>query len=1183
MRRGRTVWVDDGRPGSAETELDPASGRRVVLPRPGQGPSDVEDRYLQLREENLLLKKSSNDQEEKIKQMATKLTRITADLKRRQDGEAPRSGKARDKDTEDMIGELQRELEEQKKRNAKLSGKVKFYKQTGSVPGAKQPLKPRSQQPYDYVQSRIDTGVQKKLVPLTPRAAKAHPPPVSASRSGKKSSSSSSSSKRSGTPTRQSRSSASSVRPGQTSELENRMLQEMFQTMARMNQNPQLRLSMDDQQKMQNVVFLLHDKLLQADREIRRMQTEAPENMAPSDEDKLAALALERDAHELALRAGKAEEDRQAARSIADDTKRKYEELLKKYEDANETIKELRQECQHLKAAEAMLKASEDIAKENAEIEEDLRREIRALDERNQMLLKRLMTAGTDKEKQYEATIQQLEETRQEQDENLRKHQEEAEALRQKMEQLSAEHEQLSAEKIKIQSQYYNLQHDHEVLSAKMKAFYGATGYDFEELDEALAMLRARKAAQEAGDLEPTITDEEAMQRAKLTRQLEEMAFEKVELANEVERLQRMLMLQEGINTDYKKQLEEQRKLIEQVRAEYTDIMNRDARVLDVRTEKIKKLEGQLRDVVYGQLKTKTLEDTGEAIDEDGLELAEDENVCQISIKDAQIRRDADFGDHHHTFVTLDFFEHATQITPACEGLAPDYDYTIDYVVKVDDWFLQYLWTKEITMELNLARGTEYSVIGRGTFSLRDLLERPVEYDNVIKIKSVTDELRVIARVHITAKMLRSISQHLKVFQERAALLSLLDDDSGKSKPKRKGIEYEPRETVVVKVIAASGLRSRDPERLPAPFVYYDFYEGPEYDTPIVAPTANPVWDDSYAFPVVPNAKFKSFVSTGKLELIVFDNDDPDSMFYLGKASVALDKLKRDGSVYGEYPLLDAEGLLAGHLTVFVLWQSTAPLPKKSEDDFVDPGVPVPAAQLAPSAADDESIRDGLEDDVLSPRRPGDRGTDRRPSADDGDDGSGELKPKKPTPRDLALAPVRSQGDGRRSESKVTVTVHEAFLDPEFIKQELYEADSVFVAFGGFSTPMYSETQPVGERVQINFARTVSLDPTVDATERRQLYEKVLRDSTKEFKFCFCGQETPPSGEEDADFFEVASAGLNLAKIAQSGVAEVDHQTIELRAHQTETYERNVRVGSMVVSVRGVQALRDIVEEQVSK
>ena len=47
--------------------------------------------------------------------------------------------------------------------------------------------------------------------------------------------------------------------------------------------------------------------------------------------------------------------------------------------------------------------------------------------------------------------------------------------------------------------------------------------------------------------------------------------------------------------------------------------------------------------------------------------------------------------DEPHLFATWEFFEHEVQATPVLKGPRPDFEFTSQYIVKVDDFFLHYL------------------------------------------------------------------------------------------------------------------------------------------------------------------------------------------------------------------------------------------------------------------------------------------------------------------------------------------------------------------------------------------------------------------------------------------------------------------------------------------------------------
>ncbi|XP_074696084.1 protein fantom isoform X5 [Strix aluco] len=114
---------------------------------------ELEDRFLRLRDENILLKQHANKQEEKIKRMATKLIRLVNDKKRSdQVGGGPkRLGQA--VELEEMIEHLQERVRELEKQNESLRSKLISTKQQLQIQGHR-PC------PYSYVQSRINTGLK---------------------------------------------------------------------------------------------------------------------------------------------------------------------------------------------------------------------------------------------------------------------------------------------------------------------------------------------------------------------------------------------------------------------------------------------------------------------------------------------------------------------------------------------------------------------------------------------------------------------------------------------------------------------------------------------------------------------------------------------------------------------------------------------------------------------------------------------------------------------------------------------------------------------------------------------------------------------------------------------------------------------------------------------------------------
>lgn len=115
---------------------------------------ELEDRFLRLHDENILLKQHARKQEDKIKRMATKLIRLVNDKKRyeRVGGGPKRLG--RDVEMEEMIEQLQEKVHELERQNEALKNRLISAKQQLQTQGYRQT-------PYNNVQSRINTGRRK--------------------------------------------------------------------------------------------------------------------------------------------------------------------------------------------------------------------------------------------------------------------------------------------------------------------------------------------------------------------------------------------------------------------------------------------------------------------------------------------------------------------------------------------------------------------------------------------------------------------------------------------------------------------------------------------------------------------------------------------------------------------------------------------------------------------------------------------------------------------------------------------------------------------------------------------------------------------------------------------------------------------------------------------------------------
>lgn len=139
----------------------------------------------------------------------------------------------------------------------------------------------------------------------------------------------------------------------------------------------------------------------------------------------------------------------------------------------------------------------------------------------------------------------------------------------------------------------------------------------------------------------------------------------------------------------------------------------------------------QLKDIAYG---TKahvfrpdiTEDDVADEFDET-VHLARGENLLEIHLGTARFSPEAmdSLGDKDpSTFCTYAFYDFELQSTAVVQGQQPVYDFTCQYLVKVDDLFLHYIQSSSITVETQLAEGLTFRTIAAGQIRLSQVLER---------------------------------------------------------------------------------------------------------------------------------------------------------------------------------------------------------------------------------------------------------------------------------------------------------------------------------------------------------------------------------------------------------------------------------------------------------------------------
>lgn len=662
---------------------------------------ELEDRYLRLHEENLLLKQHTHKQEDKIKRMATKLVRLVKDRKRM---EQTPSGivAGRDVEMEEMIEELQERVLQLEKQNEGLKQRLVTAKQQLQVQS-------RRPTPYGHIQSRINTGLRRLRDDFSAIPQDAN------------------------TPTRVSRSAEGDVgaRPPQgllpryghslldDARAEIRNLENVID-----NQRAQM-------EEMARMTEVCRDQLRRKEREYEESLLQLREQQASGQrstiKDNVELIKLQKQLAEKGNAFIVLEEKFLHLQESQRTLKASHDLVMAKVDEQTEQLKEERLKNLNLES-QLQLKVLE-----QRRIEE-LKEQVVDLEKERDLLKEncdKLVTSAFDvsqeqkwktKEQQLKLQIAQLEMA-------LKADLTDKNEILDKIKAERDVNGKLSQENSQLQLRYLEQKQQLEELQERMKFFTKESEVDAAELSEALMLIKVRKV-QKRGDLD-FLEKEHSEANVDLERSMKELQATHAETIEELEKTRNLLFMQHKINKDYQAEVEAVNCKLDDLKLESQMKLEKLAHLLDMRAAKIKKLEAQLRDIAYG---TKahvfrpevTEDDTADEFDET-INLERGENLLEIHFGNARFSPEAlaNLGDPDpSTFCTFAFYDFEIQSTPVVRGAHPAYNFTSQYLVRMNDLFLQYLHTSTVVVETQLAEGVDYRTLATGHLRLSQLLDR---------------------------------------------------------------------------------------------------------------------------------------------------------------------------------------------------------------------------------------------------------------------------------------------------------------------------------------------------------------------------------------------------------------------------------------------------------------------------
>uniref|UniRef100_A0A668A1U1 RPGRIP1 like n=1 Tax=Myripristis murdjan TaxID=586833 RepID=A0A668A1U1_9TELE len=856
---------------------------------------ELEDRFLRLYDETLLLKQHIHKQDDKIKKLGTKLMRLVKDRGRMEQlaaGGGSAFPRVRDLEREELVEELQEKVRALQGENEGLKQRLLVAKQ--------QVLQVQSRRttPYGHVQPRINSGM-KRLRDDTP-------------------------------PTGQLPRYGHSLLEDARAEIRNlhNVIESQQSQIEEMDQASEL---LRDQLRKKETEY--EERLL----EIRQQQTS---KLRSNVSNNVTMIKLQKEltdrANAITILEGRflqLQESHNTMKTSHDAAMVKVVELTGQLKDERLKSLNLERQLQNMtlceKRTEELQDQINDLVKERDLLKENHDKLVSSAFDVSQQQKWRIQ------EQQLKLQIAQLEMA-------LKADLTDKNEILDKIKAERDNSEKLAEEKKQLQIQVLEQKQQLDELNDRMK-FYTKSEVDVAELTEALMLIKVCKSQKngELGFLEQV--EEETLRNTESS--IRELRAAHAETIQELEKTRNMLSIEHKINKDYKVELEAVSRKMDCDKIEYEQRSERQAQLLDMRAAKIKKLEAQLRNLAYG---TKTYvfkpditdEDEADEFDET-VHLERGENLLELQIVNATLPPSAleAFGDSEPaTFCSYAFYDFEVHSTPVVTGHNPKYGFTSQYVVCMGDSFLEYLHSFSVTLELHLAMGLDYRTVAKGQLRLRQLLEQDGKVHGTVQLVGISDEIQSFGSVDYWMRLRIPMKETIRLYKERVKAMSYIDptlNESGQLAPPSSSCNV-----LYVTVQCCRNLPSRDSQQ-PSPYVIYKFFDFPEHDTATVQDCCDPQFHDLQSYSVLMDMDLDRYLKSDALQFYVFDYKDEQMDTYLGKARVPLLSLAHDKGITGVFELANPSGLSTGHIEVTLKWKFTYMPPPGSTMD-VEPAKFVP-------------------------------------------------------------------------------------------------------------------------------------------------------------------------------------------------------------------------------------------------
>ncbi|XP_065278983.1 X-linked retinitis pigmentosa GTPase regulator-interacting protein 1 [Emys orbicularis] len=427
----------------------------------------------------------------------------------------------------------------------------------------------------------------------------------------------------------------------------------------------------------------------------------------------------------------------------------------------------------------------------------------------------------------------------------------------------------------------------------------------------------------------PTETEqEELFPHQSLSRRLRETEAAHADTILELEKTRDMLILQHRINRDYQAELEGVMVQAEQEKRGHEEKQQKMAQLLDLRSTRIRQLEEQLKDVAYGTRQLPLLPTEGD-VDVEEVKapvLRRGENLFELHIAGAVLSGEALqlLGEVQPvTFCTYAFYDFETHCTPVVRGARPRYSFTSQYVIQAEPLFLQYLQRAAARLDLHLATATDHSTLASCWLRFREVLGSGERMHATAMLHGPSGEN--YGMLEYWMRLCLPMEQTIRLHCERTKALGYLSACMPQARAAQQSRQQDKEgwlwNELQVQIVGCTGLRGRWLSTQPSPYAMYRFFTFPDHDTPIIPSSNNPHFGDLRTFPMHPTAELDCYLRLESLWVYIFDDEDTEPGSYLGKAQIPLLPLARGHCITGDFVLTDPAGHPNGSISLSLEWK----------------------------------------------------------------------------------------------------------------------------------------------------------------------------------------------------------------------------------------------------------------------